>query len=311
MKNTHFHQGELEIQNKYNIWHDPALAERLLKDHIVEQLIPFIEKQSTIILSSLDLDGNIWTSMLLGNEEFVKVKTRKKIEIYLDQLKSTQSEILFTNLRPKSKIGVLFIDTASRTRYRLNGYATLLSNKIEITVSEAYPNCPKYIQQRIPVFSKEPSELGIKESKGQALNSFHKTWIKSADTFFMSSMNKAGDMDASHRGGAPGFIEILEDGTLKIPDYIGNNLFNTLGNLLKVPKAGLLFLDFKEGHSLQLTGKTELIFDQEENTDFEKTMGTGRYWIFKTTQWIQTKVHHKIDWKLISFSPFNPKIKQL
>ncbi len=309
MKKTHFHQGELEIQNKYNIWHDPALAERLLKDHIVAQLIPFIEKQSTIILSSLDVNGNIWASMLLGNEGLVKVKEQKQIAINLNKLKSTSSDILFDNLKKESKIGVLFIDTASRTRYRLNGDASLFSDKIEVTITEAYPNCPKYIQQRVPVFADTPSKLGVETSKGALLNDFHKQWIKKADTFFMGSMNKAGDMDASHRGGATGFVEILDDGALKIPDYIGNNLFNTLGNFIQVPKAGLLFIDFEKGHSLQLTGETELVFDQEASIDLEKTMGTGRYWLFKTTQWIQTKFHNKIDWKLISFSPFNPKIR--
>ncbi len=309
MKKTYFHEGELEIQNKYNAYHDPTLVERLLKDNIVDQLIPFIEKQSTVILSSLDTDYNIWASMLVGENGFIKVKTSKKVIIYLDKLKTTQKDILFKNIRPQSNIGVLFIDTVTRTRYRLNGSASLFSDRIEITVLEAYPNCPKYIQQRVPVFSDTPSELETRESKGDVLNNDHKQLIKEADTFFLGSMNKEGDMDASHRGGATGFVEILADGTLKIPDYIGNNLFNTLGNFLQVSKAGLLFVDFEKGHSLQLTGSTELVFDQEQEKDIEKTMGTGRYWLFKTTQWIQTEFHHKIDWKLISFSPFNPEIK--
>lgn len=54
MGKTHFHAGELKIQNKYNIKHDPTLAERLPKDHIMDRLIPFIEQQSTLILSTLD-----------------------------------------------------------------------------------------------------------------------------------------------------------------------------------------------------------------------------------------------------------------
>ncbi|WP_281991539.1 pyridoxamine 5'-phosphate oxidase family protein [Aquimarina aggregata] len=309
MKETHFHKGELEIQKKYNISHDPALAERLLKDHIIDRLIPFIEHQSTVIVSTTDTEGNVWASMLIGDQGLIKVKTPKQIDIRLDRLKSTRKEVLFKNLRTESNIGILFINTATRSRYRVNGYASLFSGKIEITISEAYPNCPKYIQQRIPVLSEEASELGMEGSKGEILNDFHRQWIKNADTFFLGSMNETGDMDASHRGGAPGFIELLKDDTLKIPDYIGNDLFNTLGNFFQVPKAGLLFIDFEKGHSLQLTGETELIFDQHEIQDVEKTMGTGRYWLFKTKHWIQTEFHNKIDWKLVSFSPFNPKIK--
>lgn len=309
MKKSHFHKGELEIQQKYNISHNPALAERLLKDYIMDQLIPFIEQQSTIIISTTDTNTNIWASMLIGDKGFVNVKTPRQIDIHLDQLKSTPTEVLFKNILAESKIGILFIDTATRSRYRLNGHATLLSNKIEVMVSEAYPNCPKYIQQRIPILSEKPSELGVEESKGTTLNSIHKEWIKNADTFFLGSMNANGDMDASHRGGPTGFIEIIEDGTLKIPDYVGNNMFNTLGNFVQVPKAGLLFIDFEKGHSLQLSGETELLFDQEESNDLERTTGTGRYWLFKTKQWIQTEFHNQIDWKFISFSPFNPEIK--
>ncbi|WP_281986923.1 pyridoxamine 5'-phosphate oxidase family protein [Aquimarina aggregata] len=308
MKETHFHKGELEIQRKYNISHDPALSERLLKDHIIDRLIPFIEHQSTAIVSTTDTYGNVWASMLIGDEGLIKVRTPKQIDVHLNRLKSTQKEILFKNLRQESNIGVLFIDTATRSRYRVNGHATLSSDKIEITISEAYPNCPKYIQQRVPVFSKETSGLGIAGTKGEVLNDFHRQWISTADTFFLGSMNANGDMDASHRGGDTGFVEILEDGTLKIPDYIGNNLFNTLGNFVQVPKAGLLFMDFEKGHSLQLSGDTELIFDREETMDLQKTMGTGRYWLFKTKHWIQTEFHNNIDWKLVSFSPFNPKI---
>ncbi len=309
MDKMHFHEGELEIQKKYNITHDPAIAERLLKDHIVDRLIPFIEHQSTVIISSTDDKGNVWASMLLGDEGFVRVKTPQQIEVYLSQLKSTPKDVLFKNLSNNTNIGVLFINTATRSRYRVNGSATLNKDTLEITIAEAYPNCPKYIQQRIPILSNQDVEIGTKEIKGTSLNDAHKTFIKNSDTFFLGSINKHGDMDASHRGGGIGFIEILEDGTLKIPDYIGNNLFNTLGNLLQVPKAGLLFIDFEKGHSLQLSGETELIFDQHQNTDVQKTMGTGRYWFFKTKHWIETEFHNKIDWKLVSFSPFNPEIK--
>lgn len=309
MGKTPFHTGELKIQDKYNIKHDPRLVERLLKDHIMDGLIPFIEQQSTLILSTLDRQGNIWASMLVGDNGLIKVVGPKEIHIHLDRLRSTKKDILFENITPNSKIGVLFIDTATRSRYRLNGLACLTKDKLELTVSEAYPNCPKYIQQRVPMFAKDSSELGINETEGTDLSDAHKKWIKDADTFFLGSMNAVGDMDASHRGGPTGFIELLKDGTLKIPDYVGNDLFNTLGNFVQVPKAGLLFIDFEKGHSLQFTGEIKLVFDQEETKDLQKTMGTGRYWLFRPKQWIQTEFHNKIDWKLISFSPFNPELE--
>jgi len=63
-------------------------------------------------------------------------------------------------------------------------------------------------------------------------------------------------MDASHRGGEPGFVQVLDDNHLLWPDYAGNNHFNTLGNLLVDSRVGLLFVDFAGGHLLQLSGRT-------------------------------------------------------
>ncbi|WP_271783745.1 pyridoxamine 5'-phosphate oxidase family protein [Aquimarina algiphila] len=302
---TYFHKGELELQKKYDAWHDPKLVERLLKDSIVSTLIPFIEHQTTLILSTYD-DDNIWASMLIGDTGFVKVKTSKLVHIDLSKVKSTKTDIGFKNIKKHSKVGLLFIDTSTRTRYRLNGFAHLSKELLSIEVLEAYPNCPKYIQQRVITLSEDTSGLGIEVVKGMTLLDHHKEWIKEADTFFLGSMNTDGDMDASHRGGHSGFVDILKNGTLKIPDYTGNNLFNTLGNFLEYPKAGLLFIDYEKGHSLQLSGNVELLLDQETSSDIEKTTGTGRYWLFKTKHWIQTQNHNKVDWKFINFSPFNP-----
>ena len=275
MPKSHFHQGELAIQKKYNIRHNPNRVEMILKDHISDRFVPFIEQQSTLIIGTTDDNGQLWTSMLFGDSGFVKVVSPEIIHFNLKHLKSTSNDILFRNIRPDSKIGVLFIDTATRTRYRLNGKAHLLEDRIEITISEAYPNCPKYIQQRIPILSEENDGLETEEAKGNHLNQAQLQWIKQADTFFMNSHNANGDMDASHRGGGTGFIEILENGTLKIPDYVGNNLFNSLGNFMEVPKARLLFIDLEKGHALQLSGKTALLFDQETEKKLEQTTGTG------------------------------------
>ena len=60
----------------------------------------------------------------------------------------------------------------------------------------------------------------------------------SADTFFVASAHAERGVDASHRGGLPGFVRVLGDRTLEIPDYPGNSMFNTLGNPAADPRAG-------------------------------------------------------------------------
>lgn len=70
-------------------------------------------------------------------------------------------------------------------------------------------------------------------------------------------------MDTNHRGGPPGFVRILssnEEGlTLVYPEYSGNRLYQTLGNLKTTPQAGLVFPDFNTGDVLYITGKTEIL----------------------------------------------------
>ena len=65
----------------------------------------------------------------------------------------------------------------------------------------------------------------------------------------------------SHRGGPAGFVQVEDPSTLLIPDYSGNNMFMTLGNLAVYPRAGLLFIDFETGDLLQITGRAEILWD--------------------------------------------------
>ena len=84
-------------------------------------------------------------------------------------------------------------------------------------------------------------------------------------------------VDVSHRGGRPGFVK-LDGNTLTIPDFPGNNAYNTLGNFLINPKAGLVFPDFETGDLLMLTGKVELL--DKGHVDVLAFRGAERAWRF-------------------------------
>jgi hypothetical protein len=115
--------------------------------------------------------------------------------------------------------------------------------------------------------------------------------IAAADTFFVATYvdrdGVKGDgpdrpdggrqVDVSHRGGRAGFVRLGEDGVLTIPDFAGNLFFNTLGNIMANPKAGLVFADFTTGNLLQLTGDAEVILDSPEIAAFQ---GAERLWRF-------------------------------
>ena len=99
--------------------------------------------------------------------------------------------------------------------------------------------------------------------------------IEARDTLFIASGNPenrerpSSGMDASHRAGAPGFLKVLDGSKLVLPDYAGNNLFNTIGNLLVDPRAGLLFVDFSSGALLQLSGTTRIDWDSARVGQYE------------------------------------------
>src|SRR4030095_12436506 len=84
-----------------------------------------------------------------------------------------------------------------------------------------------------------------------------------ADTLFIASVHADAGADASHRGGQPGFVRVLDERRLLIPDYAGNTMFQTLGNIAADPRVGLLFVDFDTGATLQLTGRARILWEPE------------------------------------------------
>nr|WP_240480650.1 pyridoxamine 5'-phosphate oxidase family protein [Mycobacterium avium] len=86
----------------------------------------------------------------------------------------------------------------------------------------------------------------------------------------MGTSHPTSGNDASHRGGPTGFVHIEHD-RLWWPDYPGNNLFNSLGNVTVDPTTALLFIDFPTGTTLQLTGTATLVWEDERPRDESQT----------------------------------------
>ncbi|MEL6538794.1 MAG: pyridoxamine 5'-phosphate oxidase family protein, partial [Bacteroidota bacterium] len=206
------------------------------------------------------------------------------------------------------EIGLLFLELSTRRRFRASGTVIRQQDRLHIRLAEAYPNCPKYIQRRLPKSVDHIVGAAKDWESGLALSPAGKSIIEQADTFFVGSVSAAGRMDASHRGGPVGFVEITPGGVLKVPDYQGNGLFNTLGNIVEDPRAGLLFIDFETGALLQLSGEASLLFNQESDEDVIKTTGTGRYWTFKISGWRMLRSQTSLQMEYIDASPFNPQL---
>jgi hypothetical protein len=302
METSPYHNGEIEVHRRLGVERQAAINGRAIATHLIPGALKFIEIQPMVILASSDTEGRPWASAIFGKPGFVKAPDDTHLIIDLSGNPVIPEDPLLTNLRYSRQTGLLLIELSTRRRLRINGTAALYDGKIEITIEQAYPNCPKYIQRRQVTFLPDTSKKLIRS--GKVLTDDHWNWILNTDTLFVASMNSQGQMDMSHRGGRPGFVRRTGDHTLQIPDYVGNNMFNTLGNIVDYPKAGLLFIDFEQGRTLQLTGEAGIVWHAEDAGLI--TGGTNRLWNFSVHSFIELETNKNFSWSFMEYSPFNP-----
>jgi predicted pyridoxine 5'-phosphate oxidase superfamily flavin-nucleotide-binding protein len=81
-----------------------------------------------------------------------------------------------------------------------------------------------------------------------------KTFIQDCAMLFVATADHNGHPDCSYKGGLPGFVRVIDDHTLAIPDYDGNGMYRSWGNVLVNPHIGLLFIDFEKQSRLRVNG---------------------------------------------------------
>jgi predicted pyridoxine 5'-phosphate oxidase superfamily flavin-nucleotide-binding protein len=252
-----FHEGELSVQEKAGV---RAQAGRLAK--IVLPLVPaaaeeFLTSLPFVVVGSSDDDGAVWASILTGERGFVRLYDANTIELGAS---FAAGDPLASSLARARSVGVLAIELATRARVRINGEGVLADKGLTLRVAEFYGNCPHYIHSR-EVTPNVPS-ASSPVARSRELTAQQRDMIAAADTLFVASRHPSRGADASHRGGDVGFVHVLGPAELLVPDYPGNNMFNTLGNLASDPRAGILFIDFASGRTLQLTGTGEVVWDR-------------------------------------------------
>jgi uncharacterized protein len=86
-------------------------------------------------------------------------------------------------------------------------------------------------------------------------------FIARCSMFFLATADAEGRPDCSYKGGMPGFVRVLDDTTLAFPDYDGNGMYRSLGNVLVNPAVGLLFVDFADQRRLRVNGVASVVED--------------------------------------------------
>ncbi len=275
-----WHEGERAIQARLGVRERmDRVGPRNIRSFMPDQHRIFFAQLPFLVVGSVDRQGWPWASLLAGPPGFAKSPDDKTLHIATQPV---TGDPLAESLVAGAPLGILGIELPTRRRNRMNGrIAELDAQGFTVAVEQSFGNCPQYIQRREYVWAAPPAHPASAEPF-TALDPAARQLITTADTAFVASASRAEDpatprgADVSHRGGRPGFIGIADD-ALVVPDYSGNRFFNTLGNLLVNPRAGLLFLDFERGDLLQITGRTEIVWDGPEVQAFK---GAERLWRF-------------------------------
>ncbi|MGH9556073.1 MAG: pyridoxamine 5'-phosphate oxidase family protein [Terriglobales bacterium] len=295
-----FHAGELAVQERTGVRTEAARIGKSLKSVIPPVAAEFLRERRFIVLGSLDADGRVWTSLLTGAPGFLTAPDEHTLRI---AAQPAPGDPLSENLHRNPQAGTLTMDLAHRRRMRLNGDATITPDGIEIQAREVMALCPKYIQARAPEADAGGASDSSLPQRSQRLTESQQRRLAAADTFFLASFHSEGGVDVSHRGGNPGFVRVLHPTTLAWPDYRGNNMFQTLGNLELNPNAGLLLIDFATGATLQLTGKCKVIWDADR---VAQSPGAQRVMEFHVEEVLERTSATGLRWRLLDYSPFNP-----
>lgn len=254
-------QARLGVRDSIEPW-----ARKIVRDYLPEQHRVFYPQLPFLVAAARDPAGRPWATLLAGPPGFIRAPDAHGLEIAADPFPGDALEASFA---AGTELGLLGIELDTRRRNRANGTITGSGTAgIRFEVGQAFGNCPQYITERS--WYEVEVDAAADAQRSRRLDAAMQSWIAAADTLFIASgyrgegASDAFGMDASHRGGTAGFVTVVGDTRLVLPDYAGNNHFNTIGNLVMDPRVGLLFVDFEAGSLLQITGRAAIDFDSAE-----------------------------------------------
>jgi predicted pyridoxine 5'-phosphate oxidase superfamily flavin-nucleotide-binding protein len=165
-------------------------------------------------------------------------------------------------------VGLIVLEPWTRRRMRVNGHAVRSGPGLVLRADQVYANCPKYIQTRTVIDAGQTAAAGrgwdrmaSRAGSGRLSDHSQRELIEGADTFFLATYARGHGADMSHRGGNPGFVTVVDSTHLSWPEYAGNSMFMSLGNLLLEPRCALVFPDWSAGRTLHLRGRAVVDWD--------------------------------------------------
>ncbi|WP_067452560.1 pyridoxamine 5'-phosphate oxidase family protein [Actinomadura macra] len=295
-----YHQGERAVRRRAGLDDQGELSASAVRAQIPEVARKFLLQQPMLVVGAADDRDRMWAILLTGRPGFLRAEDDGVLAI---DARPGSGDPLHDRLAGPAPVGMLAIEPARHRRMRMNGRAVPTPHGMRVRLDQVYSNCPKYIQKReshwVPTTAAQPKRT-------RALTGDQQQWIAGADTFFIATADRDGNADASHRGGNPGFVQVMSPTVLRWPDYVGNAMFNTLGNLEVRPEAGLLFCDWRTGAVLHLSGTARTDWD---HTHTAAVPGAQRLVEFSVTDVIEIVGASPLRWSEPVPSRFNPPVR--
>ena len=249
-----------------------------------------------LFVATLDAEGWPMASVLTGEPGFMQSPDPATLSI---AALPASGDPAAPNFVAGAEVGLIGLDFTTRRRNRANGRLVAVDDGLTVAIAQSFGNCAQYIQTRQP---SPRTVAGAPIERLDRLDAAARTLIAASDTFFVASRSRTGidggGLDMSHRGGKPGFVGVVGD-TLAIPDFRGNRFYNTLGNLLGDPRAGLLFIDFASGDVLQLQGRVAI----DWRPDGSGPAGAERLWRVEVARAWRRRGAFPFTWRFGDYAP--------
>jgi predicted pyridoxine 5'-phosphate oxidase superfamily flavin-nucleotide-binding protein len=296
-----YHRGEIAVQSRAGVRDISAYLEAGIGAMMPPGVHAFLAAQPMLILGAADRDGSVWAGMISGQPGFLSATGQGLLIAGRPATGDPIAGVLAeTTVDRPVRVGTIIIDQGERVRLRVNGRAYQVGSGLRVDADQVYGNCPRYIQRRSPTIVDSQVEAA---QTGTELTMAQQRLIGDASTFFVATADEQGNADASHRGGKPGFLQVVGPTRLRWPDYAGNSMFMTLGNLEVNPRAGLLVPDWATGTTLHLSGAARVIWDAHE---FAGIPGAERLVDFEIRAVVEVPGASPLRWSAPEFSRFNP-----
>ncbi|AUY50720.1 pyridoxamine 5'-phosphate oxidase family protein [Streptomyces sp. CB01881] len=297
---TPYHPGERAVQARAGRSDRADHSGRAIGGTIPAVAARFLAERRILVVGAADADGRLWATQLTGEPGFLQASDERTLAV---AARPAGDDPLAAVLAGPAEVGTIALDPAGRRRMRLNGRSAPDGRGgLVVAADQVYANCPKYIQRRSPLL-RPAAGTPHAVASGPVLSTAQQLAVATADTFFVATAGPDGRVDASHRGGNPGFLRVLGPDRLSWPEYAGNSMFMTLGNLELDPRAGLLLPDYETGGALLITG--------EARTDWSEQAAAGLPGAERVVDLTVTGVLELADataltWTDPEYSPANP-----